>query len=154
PLRNLPDRETLRRARIPVAGELIPAQQTNFAALSPQDACLDKGTYRTVLGLGERLSDTVRPFLHAILFEPRDSPACIGVVLALLLGQHLVKRLIDELERSAYAHRGAIRFKHLAVAREDGHTRANGGLCEVNRSDVAALEVFECLGQLALERLQ
>src|SRR5258708_5684776 len=35
PLRNLPGRETLRRDWIPVAGELIPAQQAHLATLSP-----------------------------------------------------------------------------------------------------------------------
>src|SRR5258708_6687056 len=86
PLGDLPDRESLRHGWIPVAGEFIPTQQPHLSALGPQDAILDEGTHCTVLSFRERLSDAIGPLLHTVLFEPRDGPACIGVVLALLLG--------------------------------------------------------------------
>src|SRR5258708_39523797 len=42
PLSNLPDREALRRGRIPVVGELIPTEQPHLSALSSQDASFDE----------------------------------------------------------------------------------------------------------------
>ncbi|PDW04126.1 hypothetical protein CJ255_05390 [Candidatus Viridilinea mediisalina] len=75
-----------------------------------------------------------------VLLEPRNGPARLVVVVALLFGQYFVECGVDQLERRADAHGGAVRLQDRVVARVDRHARANRGLGEVYRRDVGALE--------------
>ena len=119
-----------------------------------QDAGLDHAADAGVLGLGEGLGVAEGAFLEAELLEPGQRPAGVRVVLPFLLGQVRVERLVDERERGAHGHRGAVRFQHAAVAGVDRHAGADAGLRQVHRRDVAALEVTQRRGQLAFERVE
>ena len=89
---------------------------------------------------GERLGHAEVTFIHAVLLKPSDRPAGVGVKLAFLLGQDLVKHLIDEGERRPNRHRLAVRFDHLGVAAEDRHARTDGRLSQINRRDTSGLQ--------------
>jgi hypothetical protein len=88
----------------------------------------------------------------ADLLEPGQRPAAVGVEVALLLGQGLVQHLVDQRQRGAHRKRLAFGVEHLGVAGIDRHAGADGGLGQVHRRDVAALQVGEGLRQLGLER--
>ena len=119
-----------------------------------QDAGLDHAANAGVLGLGERLGVAEGALLETELLEPGQRPAGIRVVLAFLLGQVGVERLVDERERGAHVHGGAVGFQHVAVAGVDRHAGADAGLGQVHRRDVAALQVTQGRGQLAFERVE
>ena len=103
------------------------------------------------LALESCLGHAVLALGEARLLEPSERPAAVGVEVALLLGQRLVEGLVDERQRLAHRERLALGVEHLGVAGVDRHARADGGLREVHRRDVAALEVGERRGQLGLE---
>ena len=84
------------------------------------------------------------------MLEPRQRPAAIGVEIALLLGQRLIERLVDQRQRLAHRERFALGVEHLGVARVDRHARPDGRLRQVHRRDVAALEVEGASGSSAL----
>src|SRR5690606_21236485 len=103
-------------------------------------------------GLGERLGVAVGSLLHAELLEPGDGPARVVVELALLLGECLIQRLVDQFEGSAHAHRLAVGLEDFRVAGEDGHTWTYRCLCKVDRRDVFLLEDSKRIWQFSLER--
>ena len=86
------------------------------------------------------------------LIEPGQRPAGVGVEIALLLGQRLVEGLVDQRQRGAHRNRLAFGVEHLGVAGIDRHAGADGGLREVNRRDVAGLQMRQGLRQFGLER--
>ena len=86
------------------------------------------------------------------LLEPGQRPAGVGVEVAFLLGQRLVEGLVDQRQRLAHGERLALGVEHLGVAGIDRHAGADGGLRQVHRRDVAALQMRERLRQLGLER--
>ena len=104
------------------------------------------------LALESCLGDAVLAFGKAELLEPGQRPAAVGVEVALLLGQRLVEGLVDEGQRLAHRERLALGVEHLGVAGVDRHAGADGRLRQVDRRDVAALQVGERPGQLGLER--
>src|SRR5262249_16733388 len=107
--------------------------------------------YAGVLALGELLGTTEVTIREAVLFEPGDGPAAVGVEVALLLGQRLVEGLVHQRERIAHGERLALGVEHLRVTGGDRHARTNGRLRKVHRRDVAALEMGKRLRQLRLE---
>ena len=104
-----------------------------------------------VLGFGEGLSVPKGAFVHAVLLEPGQSPAGVGIVLALLLGEVLVQVEVDELQSRAHAHGLAVRLQDFAVAGEDGHAGADGRLGQVHGGDVALLKLAQGLGKFTLQ---
>ena len=79
-------------------------------------------------------------------------PTTVGVEVTFLFGQRLVECLVDERQRVTHCEWLALGVENLGVAGVDRHARANGGLCEVDWRDVAALQVCESAGQFGLER--
>ena len=98
----------------------------------------------------ERLGHAVLAIGEAVLLEPRERPAAVGIEVALLLGQDFVERLVDERERLAHGELVARCIEHLRVAGEDGHAGADGGLCEIDRGDVAVCRCARSCWQLGL----
>ena len=78
----------------------------------------------------------------------KRSPTRVGVELALLLGEHLVERLVDEASAVRTGIGEPSASSDLRVAREDRHARADGGLRQVDRRDVAVLKLPKRVGQL------
>ena len=149
---DLPRREPWVGGRVPVGRQFIGPEQPHLAALRFEDAGLDHAGDARVLGLGELFGHAVLALGEARLLEPGQRPAAVGVEVALLFGQRLVERLVDERQRLAHGERLALRVEHLGVARVDRHARADGRLREVDRRDVAALKMGERRGQFGLER--
>ena len=85
------------------------------------------------------------------MLEPRQGPAGIGVELPLLLGQHLVHGMVDQRQGVAHGYGIALGVEHLGVAGVDRHAGTDGGLGEIDRGDVAGLQVREGRGKLGLE---
>ena len=133
------------------AGSSSGSSSRTLPRLGVEDAGLDHAGDAGVLSLGERLGHAVLALGEARLLEPSQRPAAIGVEVALLLGQRLVEGLVDERQRLAHGERLAFGVEHFGVASIDGHARADGGLRQVHRGDVAALEVRERRGQFGLE---
>ena len=86
------------------------------------------------------------------MFKPRKRPAAVGVEVAFLLCQNFVEGLVDEGKSVPDRERLAPGIKHLGVAGEHGHARADGRLGEVDGGDVAPLEMGQRERQLSLER--
>ena len=78
-----------------------------------------------------------------MLLEPGQRPAAVSIKVALLFGQHLVEGLVDERQSLAYRDRIARSVQHLGVSCVDRHAGTDGGLGEIDRRDVAALELSE-----------
>ena len=148
----LPRREPRVRRRVPVFGQFHGLQQPNLAATRYQDASIHHTTDAGVLGLRQRLGHAVLTLSEARLLEPRQRPAAVRVEVALLLGQRLVERLVDERQRLTHRNRLALGVEHLRVAGVDRHARADGRLRKIHRRDIAALQMGERHGQLGLKR--
>ena len=73
---------------------------------------------------------------EAILLEPGERPAAVGVEVALLFGQSFVEGLVDSASASR-TESACLGVEHLGVAGIDRHARADGGLRQVHRRDVA-----------------
>ena len=65
-----------------------------------------------------------------------------------MLGQRVVERLVDERQRLAHRERLAFGVQDSGVARVDRHAWTDGGLREIHRRDVAALQVGQRRGEL------
>ena len=64
----------------------------------------------------------------------------------LLLVENLVKSLVDERQRLAHAQSFALGVEYAGVTSINRHAGADGRLSQVHWSDVAVLEVDECVG--------
>jgi hypothetical protein len=58
--------------------------------------------------------------------------------------------LVDELQSGTDAHGGTVGFEDGGVFGEDCHAGADAGLGEVNGGDVALLQEFQGVGEVAL----
>ena len=54
-----------------------------------------------VLRLGERLGVAVVVLIEAVLLEPSNRPAAVGIEVTLLLSQHLVEDLVYQSQRGS-----------------------------------------------------
>ena len=104
-----------------------------------------------VLGLGQRLRHAELAFGEARLLKPGQRPAGIGVEVALLLSEHLVKGLVDEGKGLAHGQRIAAGVQHSGVAGEHRHARPYCGLGQIHRGDVALLHLAQRVRQLGLQ---
>ena len=77
--------------------------------------------------------------------------SAVGVEVTFLLGQRLVEHLIDQRQRLAHGEGMARGIKHAAEAGVDRHAGADGGLGQVHRGDIAALQVDQRRRQFVLE---
>ena len=93
---HLPDGAAAVGIRIPVVGQFSGSQQAHFAGAGVEDAGLDHAVHASVFGLGECLGDAELALVEAGMLEPGDGPAGVGVEVALLLGERLFQRLVDE----------------------------------------------------------
>ncbi len=151
---HLPDRPPRVAARVPTRLELGGAQEPHLALPGLQDPGLDHARHARVLGLGEGLGGAELAGLEPLLLEPGDRPAGVGVEVPLLGGQHPVERLVDGSQRLAHRERPALGVDHRGVAGEDRHAGADRGLREVDRGDVARLELVERRRQLGVQGLE
>lgn len=142
-LRHLPDRDPSVGERIPASGQLIPPQQADLAATGANDASLVQAAHASVLGLGECLGIAERTFPHAILLEPGDSPAGVGIVLALILSLDLIENLIDETQSGPDRHRLPVGFDDFGIAREDAHAGSHDRLGQVDGGDATTRKQFQ-----------
>ena len=99
---SLPYDESGVTVRDPVFGQLMRPEQADFARTGTQYARLHHTRNAGVLGRRQRLRYAVIAFSEPRLLEPRQCPSGIGVEVALLLSEHLVKGLVDEGE--GFAH--------------------------------------------------
>jgi len=112
-LRRLPDGEPFVCIGVPGCVHLFSSEQPGSSRSGLQDSSINHAADARILGLGEGFSIPEWPLIHAVLFEPGESPACIWIVLSLLLGEVLVQVLVDELQRSANAHGSSIGLQDL-----------------------------------------
>src|SRR5208337_3666396 len=142
-MHDLPGRQPRVGRRVPVRRKLLGLEQPHFAALGLQNAGFGHRRDARHFRLAEYLGDAVVALGKAVLLEPGEGPPAVGVEVALLLGQRLVERGVDQRQR--FAHRDGLAFgvEDFGVARVDRHPRANGRLREIDRRDVAGLQVAE-----------
>ena len=72
------------------------AEQAHLARAGGEDAAFDDAGDAGVFGFGQGFGDAVFALVEALLLEPRQGPAAVGVKVAFLLGEHFVEHLVDE----------------------------------------------------------
>ena len=150
-MHDFPGGETRVRRRIPIGGQFLRLQQPHLAAPESRMPAFGETADGRVLGLAERLGDAVFTFGEAELLEPGQRPTAVGVEIAFLFGQASSSVCIDQCQRLAHRNGLAFGVEHLGVARVDGHARTDGGLREIDRRDVACLEMAQRDGQFGLQ---
>jgi hypothetical protein len=105
------------------------------------DARLGESANRGVLRLRQRFGHAVFAFVEGVLLEPSQRPAAVGVEISFLFGQRFIKRCVDQRQRLAHGDGLALGVEDFGVAGVNAHARANGGLRQIHRRDVARLEV-------------
>ena len=94
---HLPGGEPGIARRVPVGGQLC-----RVSAAAPYrlwiQRCprLGQTADAGVLGFGQGFGHAVLTCIKAVLLEPGQRPAAVGIKVALLFGQHLVEGLVDE----------------------------------------------------------
>jgi hypothetical protein len=97
---------------VPVLGQFGGLEQAHLASLRGKDPCFHQSGDAGVLGLGQSFGHAVLRTCKAVLLEPGQRPAGVGVEVALLLGKHLVQGLVDQRERIAYRDNFALSIEH------------------------------------------
>src|SRR5579883_364873 len=92
----LPDGKAAISGRVPICRKLGGPEQPYLAAAGREDPGLGHTGDARVLRRGECLGHTIVAIGEAELVVPGERPTSIGVEVALLLGQDLVERLVDE----------------------------------------------------------
>ena len=148
---DLPRSQASIRRRIPAGRKLRWLEESDLPVPGGEDSGLHHAAHAGVLGLGKGLRHPVVSAVEPVLLEPGKGPAAIRVEVALLLGQDFVKSLVDQRECIANTHSLARSIDNFGVTRVDRHPRPDGGLSEVHRSGVGALQVPQGGGEIGLE---
>jgi len=133
---HLPDSNAISRGRVPIGCELLRFEQADLACFRGEDD--GHAAQAGVLGFRERFRAAVLAFGETVLFEPDQCPAGFSVEIALLFGKDFIQDFVDERERLADGDRPAFGVEDLRVARVHGHARANGGLRQIDKKNIAA----------------
>src|SRR5262245_51483770 len=78
-MHHLPRRDASIGRRVPIGGHLLRPEQSDFPPRGGEDAGSLHPVYAGVLALGELLGTTEVTIREAVLFEPGDGPAAVGV---------------------------------------------------------------------------
>ncbi len=135
----------------PVAGILRPLHEPDLAAAGFDDAGIPDAVNSRAAGAGEDVGLTEFTVLPAVLLEPPEAEAGVGVGLAAGIREVLVEFAVDEGEGVVDRHRGSVRFKDGGVPREDPHPRPDGGLGEIDGGDRGCGHLVERFGERSLQ---
>ena len=113
----------------------------------PRDGPEDSGAAEPVCGRVGRACQDIslarRRLVPFELPEPLEAEPGVGVEVALLLRQHLVKRVVDQRQGGADGHVCPIGLDDLRIAREDGHSGTDRRLGQVDGGDGSLLQLLE-----------
>ena len=140
--------------RIPAGVDLVAFEDADLAGGAVHDSGMLHAVDRDSARRGYAVRGTVVAHFHAVLFEPRDSEAGIGVEFAPDSAQILVKLAVDELQSCLHGHQAVVGFQHGLVAAEDAHARADSGLGHIGRGNIGLLQFHNCRRQFSFEGLR
>jgi len=150
-LRDLPDREMPIGLRVPVVGECITPDEHDFALRSGRDSRPRQRLQRGVSPFEQFLCVVERSGFEAPILEPRHGPAGLLVEIADEFVKHLAGHLTDETQRRPDAHCAPRRLDHSGEAREHRHSRTNRRRSEINRRDIAFLDLTYSAWQFRMQ---
>ena len=114
------------RLRLPLGVELVAFQDAHLARLAFDDPGVLDAFDSDAAGAGEVVGHAIVALAHAVLFEPADGKARVGIEFALNAAEVFIEFGIDELQCSFHAHRAVVGFQYRLVARKNTHARPNG----------------------------
>src|SRR5208337_303699 len=142
------------RRRIPICRKFVPPKEANLSGTRMQNLRFIKRGNAESLRRCQYFGFSVESFVEGMLLEPSQCPSGIRIELPLLLGKNFVESLVYEAQSGTHPHWRAVTFKHSFKARKSGHAWTDGSLGEIDRSDVAFLEITHCRRQLLLKQRQ
>src|SRR5437870_378132 len=124
---------------VPLIGELFRFQQPDAATTRLEHSRLLHASHTCVFGARQYIRNAELAFCKTLLLEPRKSPACFWIKIALLFSQRFIERLINDRKRLADRKCPPFGTKHLLVASINCHARSNCRLSKIHWGNVATL---------------
>lgn len=131
--------------------QFLAGQQADDALFGTQHALCRQCRHRGILGACQCIRIAKFKVVEGVLSVQVYAETAVGVQLAVLLVKVHIQFLIDDLQRTAHGHGAAVCFQHPAIAGVHPHAGANGGLRQIHRCNVAALEFLQRRAQLSFQ---
>ena len=131
--------------------QFLAGQQADDALFGTQHALCRQCRHRGILGACQCIRIAKFKVVEGVLGVQVHAETAVGIQFAVLLVKVHIQFLIDDLQCTAHGHGASVGFQHPAIAGVHPHAGANGGLRQIHRCNVAALEFLQRRAQLSFQ---